>query len=501
MAKTRSAAEKILKKKVEKDDLNVLSREHLEQAENIIIEVLQWELLPELEKTNGEYRNLSPKKEGSLWKVGERMQRHVGFTRNNEMPVLLPRQGKGTELIMKKCHNEQHGGCDQTLVSFRLAGYWAPHARKLARKIRMSCAECNKENPKMLSAKMGDHKKENLEATDPFQICQLDLFGPYQVKIGRREEKRWGLCLMDVVSNATFIDIVQDYSAAAVQMTLSRFGSVYGWPEIISSDPGSQLVSAAGKLESWWLKMKNDLALFAGTNGFKWIVSAPDCPWRQGKTEQKIGKIKRLLRIVHGTTVLSPDALQTAFFKIADICNKVPITLQRAPDKDGNFAIIRPMDLLRGRATGVMPIIDGSGLKDSLVCRNLKDVAEKTRQFYKNFATLASPRLLWSKKWRIDPEVTVGVGDVVRVLEPSKFKNNFTLAKVIKIEDSHDNKVRTATVEYATTSDGKVVKRSYKRAVQRLSLVAKATELENDQFQVIKNDLDEFVVRGLGNQS
>ena len=89
----------------------------------------------------------------------------------------------------------------------------------------------------------------------------------------------------------------------------------------------------------------------------------------------------------------------------------------------------------------------------------MKDVAEKTRQFYKSYATLASPRLLWKKKGRIDPEVEVKEGDVVRVLEATKFKNKFMLARVVSIEESHDKRKRTATVQYATTSeDGRVTK-------------------------------------------
>ena len=258
--KTRKNAivHKPLKKGVEKDDLNVLTKGHLDRAEEIIVEALQWKLLPELEKPKGEFRNLSPTLDGKIWKVGERMQKFVGFTRDNKMPVLLPKSGKGTDLIMKKCHEELHGGCDQTLASYRLAGYWSPQARKVARKIRKNCKVCEKEKPTLLEMKMGDHKQEILEATTPFEICQVDLMGPFVVKVKRSTEKRWALVLMDVVSNAVYCDIISDYSTAAVMMTLTRFGSLYGWPTTISSDPGSQLVSAGGNLESWWQKMEKD---------------------------------------------------------------------------------------------------------------------------------------------------------------------------------------------------------------------------------------------------
>ena len=59
------------------------------------------------------------------------------------------------------------------------------------------------------------------------------------------------MVLEDVNSGAVHLDIVQDYSAEAVMMSMRRFGSVRGWPGVVYSDPGSQLVSASDKLVNW----------------------------------------------------------------------------------------------------------------------------------------------------------------------------------------------------------------------------------------------------------
>ena len=50
-------------------------------------------------------------------------------------------------------------------------------------------------------------------------------------------------------SGGVHIDIIQDYSAQAVLLTLRRFGSVRGWPGVIYSDPGSQLEAGGGNLK------------------------------------------------------------------------------------------------------------------------------------------------------------------------------------------------------------------------------------------------------------
>ena len=228
------------------------------------------------------------------------------------------------------------------------------------------------------------------------------------------------------------------------------------------------------------------------------MTSPANAPWRQGKTENKIGKLKRLLRVTHSDSVMSPEALQTALFRVADLANRVPLTLQRRPDRDGTFNIIRPLDLLQGRATGKVPDMDGTGLRDSLIQRNLKDVAEKTRQFYKTYATLASPRLMWRKKWQVDPEVQVQPGDVVRVLEATKFKNKYKLARVDSLDISHDGKKRTVNLEYTTCNEGgKMTRRKMKRAVQKLALVAKASELPLGESYQVREKQDDFFIKAV----
>ena len=64
--------------------------------------------------------------------------------------------------------------------------------------------------------------------------------------------------------------------------------------------------------------------------------------------------------------------------------------------------------------------------------------------------------------------------------------DKFKLAKVDSLDISHDGKKRTVNLEYVTMGEGgKVPRRRMKRAVQKLALVAKASELsEGESFQV-----------------
>ena len=126
-------------------------------------------------------------------------------------------------------------------------------------------------------------------------------------------------------------------------------------------------------MESWWNVLGLDLQNFAGKSGFEWRISPADCPWRQGKCEVKIKKIKKLLftTLKDERNTVSAEALQTCLFKIADLCNSVPISVNRCPDANGHFTVLRAKDLLQGRAKSDAPEMSGEGLKNNLLKRNL----------------------------------------------------------------------------------------------------------------------------------
>ena len=69
--------------------------------------------------------------------------------------------------------------------------------------------------------------------------------------------------LEDVNSGAVYCDIILEYSTEAVLLMLKPFLSVR-----MSSDPGSQLKSAAGKMSLCWSEMKDSMMEVAGKYNF-----------------------------------------------------------------------------------------------------------------------------------------------------------------------------------------------------------------------------------------
>ena len=163
-----------------------------------------------------------------------------------------------------------------------------------------------------------------------------------------RLKKTWDMVIEDTNSGAVHSDIVQGYSTNDVLMTLRRFGALRGWPAVIRSDPGSQLESASGKLESWWSSMEDCLREIGSEKSFRWQISPPDSAWRQGKAERRIALVKRLIRLSVGDSRLTLVELMTVLMEIANICNERPIGLSK-PREDGPYSFITPNHLLMGR--------------------------------------------------------------------------------------------------------------------------------------------------------
>ena len=94
--------------------------------------------------------------------------------------------------------------------------------------------------------------------------------------------------------------------------------------------------------------MKALLQGLASSNGFWWEISPANSPWRQGKTERRIGVVKRLLKISMMDVKLTSMELQLFLFEAANITNSRPVSVVKSIPADGSYSILTPNDLILG---------------------------------------------------------------------------------------------------------------------------------------------------------
>ena len=475
-----------------KRKLAYLSVEELAVARSLLIQHAQLQIASELEdgvSGKGRFRKLAPVKHGETWRVGTRMRLQVPFTLDSELPVIVP-DGRLALLIMEDCHRFCHAGQDGTLCRFRAEGYWLVRAGHLAKTVVRRCIPCRKIRKVKMSQRMGEFSEDRLKEPMAWGYCQLDLFGPFLCRGDvnpRTSKKTWGMVIEDLNSGAVHLDIVQDYSTNALLATLRRFGSLRGWPGVICTDPGSQLESAKGILEHWWIQMEHPLRDFGSTKNFRWNVSPPDSAWRQGKAERRIAVVKKLLNLAVADSRLTPVELQTVLFEVSNICNERPITLSK-PREDGTYAIITSNQLLLGRSRNILP--DDTVISDVLsTSARYRLLHHVTTVFWQRWSSEVSPGLVVRQKWHSTSR-QIKVGDIVMVCDSSEWKAKYRLAVVDAVNVSCDGLIRSGTLRYAHVGEQKTRTIRIQRSVQRLVMIlpveeqSSAIRIEDDGHSV-----------------
>ena len=142
---------------------------------------------------------------------------------------------------------------------------------------------------------------------------------------------------------------------------LRRFFSIRGYPAVILSDNGTQMVGAAKELREMVKDLDdNQLSEFCGEKGIKWIFTTPAAPRQNGCAEALVKSCKRPLKIAIGQQLLTPFELYTCLLEIANLLNQRPIG--RIPNDPDDGAYLCPNDMLLVRAT---PEVQQGPFKDT----------------------------------------------------------------------------------------------------------------------------------------
>lgn len=314
---------------------------------------------------------------------------------------------------------------------------------------------CRRINKICESQCMGQLPNERLNPAPPFYFTSLDLFGPYLVKdtVKKRTTlKVYGIIFACMTSRAVHIDIAEGYSTDNFLNVFRRFISIRGFPKMVYSDRGSQLVKANKELTQAVGNLNFDKIMkFGRKEGMTWkFTKGADAPWQNGCTESLIRLVKRGISISIGNKVLSYADLQTVMFEIANLINQRPIGIKPGSDLDlGSY--LCPNDLLLGRASSIVP--SGVFEDNCSLRKSFRFVNEIINTFWKKWIRDFFPTLLVRTKWHVEKR-NVKPGDIVLVKDKNALKGNWKLAQVIFTSPGFDGKVRNVTLRYKLSIPG-----------------------------------------------
>ena len=387
-------------------------------------------------------------------------------------PILLPKEGKLTEMIIINSHDKvHHSGVRATLAELR-SRFWVPKGRQRVKRELSKCTVCKKLEGKPYNApKEADLPRFRVRETEPFEKTGVDFAGPLHVKNATNGTDKVYIALFSCcVTRALHLDLVKDLSATEFLRCLRRFSARRGTPALIVSDNAKTFKATARALKK--LFNCETLQGYLGENRIEWKFNLERAPWWGGFFERMVQSVKRCLRKVLGNARLTFDELLTTLVEVEGTLNSRPLTY--VYDEVGSEPLT-PSHLMVGRRLMSMPDGEVGDDSDGEYCNKRFQYLTKKKQHFWN---------RWRREYLVDLREhhkgkqescnrIVERGDVVIVQEDNVKRGSWKMAVVEDLIVGRDGVVRGAKVRLVRK--GKSV--FLNRPVQKLF----PTEVKHDE--------------------
>ena len=296
--------------------------------------------------------------------------------------------------------------------------------------------------------------------TPAFHHTACDYFGPYKVKVRRNKTaKHHGALFTCLNMRAVHLERATDCTTMEFIQILRRFFAIRGYPSLMLSDNGTQLVGAesefARMIEGW---DERKLKEYAADRRIKWIFITPNAPHQNGCAESLVKSSKMALKQAIGDNLLTSFELYTVLLEVANIVDQRPIGRPINDPDDGTY--LCPNDLLLGRASSHVP--QGPFLRTNNPRHSVEFLQRILDSFWKRWTRDIFPCLVPRKKWNVERR-NVKVNDVVMMVDSNSVRGYWTIVKIIEVHPGKDGKIRNVTVK---TPNG-----TYSRPITKIAVI------------------------------
>lgn len=168
-----------------------------------------------------------------------------------------------------------------------------------------NCVQCSTLRGTLLHQKLVDLPKDRVEETTVFTNCDFDCFGPFTVKDGHTELKRYGLIFTCMNSRGIHLELLDDMTTDTFINGLRSFIALQRPVQNLYSGQGSNIyvICTENELNLEKIKMVPELDVC------NFHFNAPAASHMGGVRERLIGTVKDVLK---GITFAHPGRLDTA---------------------------------------------------------------------------------------------------------------------------------------------------------------------------------------------
>ena len=174
-------------------------------------------------------------------------------------PVILPKTGHNTEVVLFHAHEKtHHGGRGLTLNELRSNGCWIINGNAAVRHFISRCVTCRHLRGTFGEQKMANLPSSRVEPVPQFSYCAVDYLGPWYIKEGRKEVKRYRALFTCLASRAIHIKVAHSMETDSFVQALRHFTCRRGPIRELRSDQGTNFVGAENELNTALQEMDDE---------------------------------------------------------------------------------------------------------------------------------------------------------------------------------------------------------------------------------------------------
>lgn len=379
-----------------------------------------------------------------LLRVKGRIDAARGISPMVKRPIIMPRNHPLTYLLVDFYHRRFHHHHNEIVVNEMRQRFWIHGLRALVRNTSKKCQFCKNRRALPSVPEMGSLPLERLQSfAVPFYHTGVDYFGPMDVVVGRRREKRWGVLFTCMTVRAVHIEVASSLSTDTFLMVLKQFISRRGVPRQIISDNGTNFRGASRVLMNEIEKVCAKEVVNKHPE-IEWRFIPPASPHMGGTWERMVRSVKSILTEILPQAVVKEEVLRAALADIENILNSRPLTY--VPVDSAESEALTPNHFLIGSSNGIRERgnTDGSGVTLS---KSFRISSALANQFWKRWVHEYLPCLTRRTKWHDKICDPIAINDVVIIVDENTKRNTWNKGIVVDVHRSKEGQVRSAVVK------------------------------------------------------
>ena len=386
-------------------------------------------------------------------------------------PAVLPRNHRITELVIEHFHQKNmHQGRRATVHEIRSNGLWIVGCSTAVASITSRCVGCRKLRGNLQTQKMANLPNDRVNDAPPFAYCAVDVFGPWIIKQGRSEVKRYGVIFVCMASLAIHLETVNSMDTSSFINALRRFVSLRGPVREIRCDRGTNFVGAANEFRN--VRTQN-VGQFLRSHGCDFKFNVPSASHMAGSWERLIRSVRNVLTpmLSQQGQQLDDEGLRTLLCEVTAIVNCRPLTAEDSNDIKSCIPIT-PHQLLTMKTEVVLPPPGEFTTPDLYARKHWRRVQHLANYFWTRWRKEYLLSLQERAKWR-ETDRNSTIGDLVLIKDENLPRMEWRLGRIIDTIPSEDGLVRKVKVKIGDKSSDQTPKAPVilERPIHKLVLV------------------------------